>query len=147
MTMCDHAIVRPPAVAALTPRSCEQAFPGHREQVREGRALLAAFLADCPAAEDAVLLVSELAANACAHTASGQPGGTFTVRAEICPGAYIHAEVEDQGSGWDGDIAVAESPHGLYLLRELSDDFGTRPGKRGWITWFTIASSRQATPS
>jgi len=144
--MCDHAIVRPLAVASLT-RSCEWAFPGRREQVREARALLAAFLADCSAADDAVLLVSELAANACAHTASGHPGGTFTVRAEICPGGGIHAEIEDQGSGWDGDIAVAESPHGLYLLRELSDDCGTRPGEDGWITWFTMLSPQQATPS
>jgi anti-sigma regulatory factor (Ser/Thr protein kinase) len=144
MTMCDHAIVRPPAVASPTLRSCERAFPGRREQVREARALLTTFLADCPAAEEAVLLVSELAANACAHSASGRPGGTFTVRAEVRPGACIHAEVEDQGGGWDGDITVAEPPHGLYLLRELSDDCGTRRGKRGWITCFTIASPKIA---
>jgi anti-sigma regulatory factor (Ser/Thr protein kinase) len=86
-----------------------------------------------------VLLVSELAANACAHTASGRPGGTFTVRVEVDPGAGLHAEVEDQGSEWDGDIGAAECPHGLFLLRELSGECGARRGKRGWIVWFTMA--------
>lgn len=140
--MCDHAIARPLAVASLRPRSCERALPGRREQVREARALLAAFLADCPAADDAVLMLSELCANACAHTASGQLGGTFVVRICAWPGAHLHAEVEDQGSAWDGDLSAAQPPHGLFLLRALSTECGTRRGERGWITWFTIASPK-----
>ena len=28
--------------------------------------------------------------------------------------------MEDQGSRWSGDVSTADSPHGLYLLRELS---------------------------
>jgi two-component sensor histidine kinase len=86
-----------------------------------------------------VLLISELAANACAHSGSSRPGGSFTVRAELCHVGSLYVEVEDQGSEWDGNISAAKPPHGLFLLRELSDDCGARRGKQGWITWFTIA--------
>jgi hypothetical protein len=138
----------PPAPVTPSPRrTCSQCFAGRRDQVGKARAFLACFLDGFPSCDDAVLLISELAANACAHTASGRPGGTFTVRAEVCPGAYIHGEVEDQGSTWDGDLTAAEPPHGLYLLRELSDDCGTRPGKDGWITWFTMVGPQQTAPS
>ena len=144
--MCAHPALPPPAPAPPT-RTCTRSFAGHRDQVRPARAFLARFLDGMARADDAVLLISELAANACAHTASGQTSGTFTVRAEICPGLCAHVEVEDQGSGWDGDIGAAESPHGLFLLRELADDCGTRRGTHGWVTWFTIARPQQAAPS
>lgn len=98
-----------------------------------------AFLAGCPTAEDAVLLASELATNAITHSASGQPGGTFTIRVHI-QGGCIHAQVEDQGSTWNGQITAGRSPHGLYLLRHLSAACGTWRDQHGWITWFTIGS-------
>lgn len=122
----------------MTPwQNCTRTVPGRPDQISAVRALLAGFLDGFPAADDAVLLVSELAANACAHSVSGQPGGTFTVRARLC-GSYLHAEIEDQGSGWDGCLRPAEAPHGLYLLRALSAACGTLPGTQGWITWFTL---------
>jgi anti-sigma regulatory factor (Ser/Thr protein kinase) len=122
-------------------------FRGRRDQIRLVRALLTSFLDGSSATDDAVLLISELATNACAHSASGRPGGMFTVRVEMCPGVYVHAEVEDQGSAWDGDIRTAEPPHGLFLLRALSAGCGARRGQHGWITWFTMASPQQAAPS
>jgi Histidine kinase-like ATPase domain len=136
--MCDRAAVRLVTPAALAARhSCARAFPGRPDQLRHVRALLAGFLDAFPAADEAILLISELAANACAHSASGQPGGTFTVRASLS-GTCLCAEVEDQGSGWDGRLSPAEAPHGLYLLRTLSAACGTVPGGQGWITWFTL---------
>ena len=70
------------------------------------RELVARYLDGSPAADDAVLLVSELAANACAHSASGQPGGRFVVG--LCRSGssrgQVYAEVEDQGSAWDGPV-------------------------------------------
>jgi hypothetical protein len=51
------------------------------------------------------------------------------------------------GGNWNGDITAGECPYGLYLLRQLSSDCGTRRGQHGWITWFTIeilASLQQA---
>jgi hypothetical protein len=134
--MCKHGTLPPPA-APVSWQSCTRSFPGRPGQISRVRAVLRDFLGSYPAADDAVLLLSELAANACAHSASGQPGGTFTVRAHLC-GTCLHAEVEDRGSGWDGDISAAECPHGLYLLRALSATCGTVPGVHGWVTWFTI---------
>ena len=119
---------------------CVGSFPGRRDQVSRARELVARYLDGSPAADDAVLLVSELAANACAHSASGQPGGRFVVR--LCGSGssrgQVYVEVEDQGSAWDGLLNKNESPHGLYLLRALSAACGTRPGASGWITWFVL---------
>jgi hypothetical protein len=125
----------------------QQMFAGRADQLQHVRALMTRFLAGFPAADDGVLLVSELAANACAHSASSRPGGTFTVRARRCgPSCCVLAEVEDQGSTWDGDLTRAQPPHGLFLLRALATDCGTRPGQHGWITWFTITTTQAPHP-
>jgi two-component sensor histidine kinase len=130
--------------AATRPRhpslTWERTYPGRKEQASQVRAALRAFLAGCPAADDVILLASELTANAIAHSASGGPGGTFTVRVYVHHGVCIDAQVEDQGSNWDGQISGTRSPHGLYLLRQLSAACGTRRGQQGWITWFTIGT-------
>jgi hypothetical protein len=123
---------------AAPPRTCARSFPGRRDTIRDARAFLVAFLNSCPVTDEAVLLASELCANAVAHSASGQPGGTFTLRAQLSSDGSVHAEVEDQGSRWDGDLSAAECPHGLYLLRALSAACGTRHGDHGLITWFTL---------
>jgi anti-sigma regulatory factor (Ser/Thr protein kinase) len=137
-----RAMLPPPAMLTepMSWRGCAQSFPGRPDQVRAVRVFLARFLAGAPGADDAVLLISELATNACTHSASGSPGGRLTVRTEFCPGLCIHVEVEDQGSAWDGLIVGAVPPHGLYLLRELSATCGARRGEQGWVTWFTITS-------
>jgi serine/threonine-protein kinase RsbW len=119
---------------------CVCSFPGERERVSEARAMVARQLNGSPASDDAVLLVSELAANACAHSASGRPGGEFVVRVRKggSRSGEVYVEVEDQGSGWDGLLKKNESPHGLYLLQALSAACGTRRGTGGWITWFVL---------
>jgi anti-sigma regulatory factor (Ser/Thr protein kinase) len=129
------------ATIAPRPRRVgEWSFPGRPDQVAQARAFLAQFLDGSPVAGDAILLVSELVTNAITHSASGQPGGKFTVRACIRDSGSVHAEVEDQGSRWSGNVTAAECPHGLFLLHEFSATCGTRPGEHGWITWFTIAT-------
>jgi anti-sigma regulatory factor (Ser/Thr protein kinase) len=112
-------------------------FPGQREQVGQARAFLAAFLGGWTRADDAVLLIGELGANAVVHTGSGAPGGLFTVRASLS-GAWLQAEVEDQGSSWNGHLEDAECPHGLFLLRQLTARCGTRRTRTGWVTWFEL---------
>jgi serine/threonine-protein kinase RsbW len=120
-------------------RYCLGTFRGRREHVGQARAFLAAFLGGWARADDAVLLIGELGANAVVHTGSGQPGGLFTVRA-VLAGPRLRAEVEDQGSSWDGRLEDAECPHGLFLLRQLSTRCGTRRGRDGWATWFVLDS-------
>ena len=117
---------------------CMCTFPGQREEVSRARRLVSRYLDGSPVTDDAVLLVSELAANACAHSASGRPGGRFTVR--VCGNAQdgVYVEVEDGGSAWDGMFKHIESPHGLYLLQELSTACGTRRAACGWVTWFRL---------
>jgi anti-sigma regulatory factor (Ser/Thr protein kinase) len=105
--------------------------------VGQARAFLAAFLGDWSRVDDAVLLIGELGANAVVHTGSGEPGGLFTVRA-VLAGPWLRAEVEDQGSSWDGRLQDAECPHGLFLLRQLSTRCGTRRSRNGWVTWFAL---------
>jgi anti-sigma regulatory factor (Ser/Thr protein kinase) len=140
--MRDQVTMPPRRTPPLPLRVCVRSFPGRRDQVSNVRAIMASFLRGCPTADDAVLLVSELAANACAHSASGRPGGIFVVRAQVSGGGRVYAEVEDEGSPWDGTFSTAESPHGLYLLRALSTECGTRRGDRGWITWFVLDQQR-----
>jgi Histidine kinase-like ATPase domain len=139
--MSDQQALATPETSLTATRRCIGSFPGRRDQVRLIRGILAAFFDGCPAADNAVLLASELAANAVTHSASGQPGGLLTIRAETQPGAYLRAEIEDQGSTWDGNLAATRPPHGLFLLRALSADCGTHRGKHGWVTWFTIPLS------
>jgi serine/threonine-protein kinase RsbW len=134
--MCNQ--VMPGCVAPARLRACAFSFPGCRDQVRYARAFVARFLDGHPAADDVVLLISELAANACAHSDSGRPGGSYTVRIQVREGGRVHAEVEDQGSRWKGSFAEIESPHGLFLVRSLAAQCGTRPGARGWVTWFVL---------
>jgi len=77
--MCERAIL------ADSRRLWEHPYPGTTDQVRHVRAALRDFLGDCPVADDAVHLLSELSANAIAHSDSGKSGGTFTVRAQHFP--------------------------------------------------------------
>src|SRR5580704_1383775 len=77
-----------------------RSYPGVKEQVHQVRADLAHVAAGFPAADDLVLIGSELATNAVLHSRSGHPGETFTVRAEVHPGQYASLEVEDQGGDW-----------------------------------------------
>ena len=96
-------------------------YPGQPDQVSHVRRAVTRHLAGCPAADDAVLVVSELASNAVVHSAS--QGQFFTVRAERHPD-YIWVEAEDLGGPWrcrrpDG------RPHGLDVVEALT-------GPDGW---------------
>src|SRR5690349_2288302 len=72
-------------------------FLGDPGQVGRVRAKMRTWLAGCPRADDAVLIASELSANAILHSASR--GESFTVRAEVLRDC-IWVEVEDLGGTW-----------------------------------------------
>jgi serine/threonine-protein kinase RsbW len=106
-------------------------YPGRPDQVRHVRHAVARYFAGCPAAADAVLIVSDLAANAIVHSASG--GLFFTVRAELRPD-YVWVEIEDLGGPWhcrppDG------RPHGLTMVEALT-------GPDGWGVETTTGGGR-----
>jgi len=83
--------------------------------VRHVRRAVARHLAGCPAVDDAVLIASELAANAILFSRSRT--GHFTVRAELHPD-HVRVEVEDLGGPWRRRQPDSR-PHGLDLVEAL----------------------------
>lgn len=130
MTPADSSgTLRPPTTVR------EHVFPAHPRQVAAARAFLAAVLDGCPAKDDAVLCVSELAGNAVLHSASRNPGGTFTVRAAMLDD-HVRIEVEDNGGAWDAHPHRDNRSHGLDIVRELAADCGRDGGPiTGWVAW------------
>jgi anti-sigma regulatory factor (Ser/Thr protein kinase) len=116
--------MHPPAPRALAPRTTSVTYLGTTEQIRAVRADLRGLLGDCPMADDVILCVSELAANAAIHSRSGLPDGIFTVRATISPGHYAWVEVEDSGGPWAPAISDPTRRHGLDIVRALASDWG-----------------------
>jgi two-component sensor histidine kinase len=94
----------------------------------------------CPMVDDAVLLISELTTNAVQHSASREPGGTFTVHLDVHEGEYVWAEVRDCGGLWRPGIPRADSGgRGLEIVRNVASDWG-RDGDEttGWVVWFRL---------
>jgi serine/threonine-protein kinase RsbW len=107
-------------------------FPGIPGEIVNARGQVRKFLDDCPAADDAVLIVSELAANAALHSLSRN--WFFTVRVKRY-GTCIYIEVEDAGGPWM-PRPPDDRPHGLDIVRALARTWGIResPGRAVWAT-------------
>lgn len=117
----------------------ERTYPGREEQVRYVRAALRLLLGDCPVAGDVVLAMSELAANAVRHSASGEHGGTFTARLRHIPGECVVGEIEDGGSIWDGDLeGSARDASGLLVVLSLASACGVAADGGRRVVWFRI---------
>src|SRR5436190_7629800 len=82
--------------AATIIRPRRRVFPGSGDQVGRARQFVGQVLGGCPAADDAVLLTSELVTNAVTHTASGR-GGKVVVTVYRA-GTRVRVEVRDDGS-------------------------------------------------
>jgi serine/threonine-protein kinase RsbW len=111
---------------------CEQldrsrVFRARADQVRKVREFVRAVLAGHPAADDAVLIASELAANSVAHSRSGRDGGIFVVHPAEVSATHVAVlltesrsqtapAVHDPGPG-------AESGRGLAVVRSLASVF------------------------
>lgn len=123
------------SAAAETATWYQRTFRGRADQVARVRREIAAHLDGCPAAADAVLIASELAANAVTHSASA--GQFFTVRVEAYPGNYVWIECEDLGGQWHCKPAD-DRPHGLDIIQALAgpDNWGTETSSDGdRIVW------------
>lgn len=126
------------------PAPLVRVFPGEPARVAEARAFVAAALAGCPAREALLTCVSELAANAITHTASGA-GGVFSV--EVSRPADGRAVVSVTDEGGPGEPSVrdvderAEGGRGLAVVGALASRWGhhVEPGGRRtvWaeVTW------------
>jgi serine/threonine-protein kinase RsbW len=119
-------------------------FPGQPSRVAEARAFVAAALAGCPARETLLTCVSELAANAIAHTASGAAGVFAVEVSRPADGCAVVAVTDAGGTGEpylrDTD-ELAECGRGLALVAALASRWGHHPvpggGRTVWaeVTW------------
>jgi serine/threonine-protein kinase RsbW len=128
-------------VTMAPPLVWSRTFPAAAVQIGQARRFLAAILADLPAADDAVLCLSELATNASVHSRS-RDGGHFTIRVEL-HGERLRVAVRDQGGAWAQPTA-ADDRHGrgLVIVSNLATSWG-RDGHPavGWTVWFEMARS------
>jgi anti-sigma regulatory factor (Ser/Thr protein kinase) len=118
----------------LAPTCYTGIYPGHADQLHHVRRAVARHLAGCPAADDAVLILSEFVANAIVHSASR--GQFLTVRAEVYPG-YVWIEAEDLGGPWRRRLSD-DRPHGLDVVQALTgpDNWGVETTTDGGrIVW------------
>jgi two-component sensor histidine kinase len=100
-----------------------RAFPAVPQQAREARRFLAEILDDRPA-DDAILCLSELVANACLHSASAQHGGRLAVRVQL-HGAHLRVEVRDEGGPWaESQREDAQGGRGLLIVDRLASAWG-----------------------
>jgi anti-sigma regulatory factor (Ser/Thr protein kinase) len=109
-------------------------FLGEPAQVGRVRAKIRAWLDGCPVTDDAVLIVSELAANAIRHSRSA--GEVFTVRAEVFP-SYVHLEVEDLGGPWLRR-QQQDGRHGLDIVTALSSGWGVETAAGCRVVWARV---------
>ena len=106
-------------------------------QVGEARRFAESALGASPLTSDAVLCISELAANACLHSASRLPGGTFTVR--VLTRESVRIEVTDDGGYWARRTHGDARPHGLKIVAAVASESGISGGPQaGWLIWATL---------
>ncbi len=130
--------------ARPVPLTWTRVFPARPDQVGEARRFLALILDGLPAAEDAILCVSELVTNAVIHSRSRRPGGCFTVSAGIRPGDRLRIEVADQGGRWAQPVSTdGQHGRGLLIVGRLARTWGVTgdPGA-GRTVWFEIAAGQ-----
>jgi serine/threonine-protein kinase RsbW len=126
-----------PASAAASLDLCASmaTYGGRPEYVRRARADARDLLAGCPAADEVILCLSELAANAVLHSNSRRPGGTFTVRIGSRPGAYVRIEVDDDGGPWLAPAPDPGSGRGLDIIGALAAECGIATSPAGRTVW------------
>ena len=145
-----------PAGAGLCPAKSTRdmrwvrAFAGTKAQVAEVRRFVSGLLEGCPACDALVTCVSELAANAVVHTASGA-GGFFTVEVSRPRNGVARVAVTDAGGPTepaagapveaepgDADLDFDELPVcglGLALVAATASCWGYHDAGPGRTVW------------
>jgi anti-sigma regulatory factor (Ser/Thr protein kinase) len=118
-------------------------LPPTGEGVRAARRFVRLFLDEPvppPVAETAVLLTSELVANAVQHAGPHAPDATIGLRVTSTT-KHVRVEVDDH-SGTNptiGDGATGNpSGRGMLLVNRLASRWGIERGSRGKTVWFAI---------
>jgi serine/threonine-protein kinase RsbW len=119
----------------IRPCTFTREYPGIPQSVGDTRRFAAAVLGGCPAADAAVLAVSELATNAIRWSRSGSLDGTYVLKAVITPITSAVVYVADLGghghtAGRDFDEGGGQ---GLRLVAAAAAAWGIgRAGCGGW---------------
>lgn len=115
-------------------------YPGEERQLSAARRWVKSLLPPCPACDELISVVTELASNAIAHTASGQ-GGWFAVELTWHP-AVVRVAVADCGGPAQPHIIYdsnGERGRGLLLVRGLAIRSGYVGDRRGRLVWADIS--------
>ena len=113
-------------------------FRGTPASVPEARRFVAELLAGCPAREVLMTCVSELTANAVAHTASGN-GGVFVVEVDLPRPGVARIAVTDEGgpslpAAGRLDL-MAEGGRGLAMVAACTSRWGYADAHPGRVVW------------
>jgi serine/threonine-protein kinase RsbW len=113
-------------------------YRGTAASVPEARRFVGELLAGCPARETLMLCVSELCANAIAHTGSGR-GGVFTVEVDRPRDGVARVAVTDDGgtslpSAGSLDL-MAEGGRGLAMVAACTSRWGFSDSFAGRTVW------------
>jgi anti-sigma regulatory factor (Ser/Thr protein kinase) len=121
-------------------------IPGRAEEVSRARAFLTRTLSSMNAkhavdSDAATLLTSELVTNAILHTGSGAPGGTVTIVVVGVPDGVLVEVIDDGSAGAPvvkGEL-LATDGHGLFLVQQLTAQWGYLRDPAGTTVWFHLA--------
>ena len=136
-------------------RPLTRTFRGAPASVPEARGFVAELLAGCPAREVLMTCVSELCANAIAHTDSGN-GGVFIVEVDLPRPGVARIAVTDEGGPSLPAVGrldpMAEGGRGLAIVAACTSRWGyadAYPGRTVWAEacWpVAVPSPGQAVP-
>ena len=118
----------------------ERGFPYVRDSVREARRFVLGVVGpryDQGIADDAAIVVTELAANAVLHAASG-----FSV-AVGCSAEAVRISVRDYGPVADARQLAVPPGHGLSVVAQIADSWGTEPLPDGKAVWARLPAATE----
>jgi len=140
-----------PAIAApraAGPLCSSLNLPATACQVAEARRFVASLVDDPALADDAMLCVSELAANAVIHSNSRFPDGRFTVAVERYGDGRFRIEVLDHGGRWIEQEKEGHDHLGLVIVSRLASAWGIHgDGLDGRTVWFELRTVQTPSPS
>ena len=130
-------ITAAPVLAA--PLCASLNLPATAPNVARARRFVASFVDDPTLVGDAVLCVSELAANAVMHSNSRFAGGRFTVAGECYSDGCFRIKVLDEGGRWIERSKARHEHLGLMIVSRLASAWGIHDnGRHGRTVWFEL---------